>query len=89
MRTTEHAAARMHQRAIPPLIVEWLTEFGTELHAGGAVKRYFDKDARKRLTKAIGPQIVDRLGNLLNVYIVVNDDTLITAAHRRKSMRRK
>jgi hypothetical protein len=31
---TAHAAARMRQRSIPPVVIEWLDEFGDEYFDG-------------------------------------------------------
>lgn len=77
----------MQHRAIPPLIVEWLLEYGAIERANGAVKRYFDKNARRRLGERFGHQIVDRMGDLLNIYIVENAGTIVTAAHRTKRIK--
>ena len=89
MYMTTHAASRVQQRAIPPAIVSWLHQFGSVEYSGGARKLFFDKAARKRLAREIGPQVVDRLGDLLNVYIVVdNAERLITAAHRLQRIKR-
>jgi hypothetical protein len=72
----------MQQRCIPPLIVEWLHQYGSVVHTHGAKKLYFDKNARKRLARDAGEQVVRRLNRLLDTYLVVSGDTVITAAHR-------
>lgn len=84
MSNTVHAQMRMQHRGIPPLIVEWLLEYGASERAHGAVKRYFDKSSRRRLGNRYGRQVIDRMGDLLNIYIVESDGTVITAAHRTK-----
>lgn len=86
---TQHAAKRMQQRNVPPLIVNWLHEYGAVKHSHGAVKRYFDKPARKRLARDVGEQVVDRLGSLLNLYIVEGNEKLITAGHRTQRFKRR
>ncbi len=50
---TRHAQARMQQRAIRADALERLLEFGREAfdHRGGVVL-YFDKAARRRLSRA-------------------------------------
>ncbi len=88
MNLTNHARARAQQRGIPPLIVEWLQIFGASEYAHGAVKRYFNKAARRRLAQAVGEQVVDRMGDLLNIYIVEGDDAIVTVAHRTERIRR-
>ncbi len=83
MNTTKHADVRIQQRAIPPLVLAWLQKYGTTQYSHGAQKRYFDKQARKKLKREFGEQVVDRLGDLLDSYIVVDDEGLIiTAGHR-------
>lgn len=82
---TEHARKRCQQRGIPPAVIEWLAAYGSEDRTRGAVRRFFDHKAKKRLAQAIGHQVVDRLGDLLNLYVVMSDDdVVITAAHRTK-----
>jgi hypothetical protein len=88
MKYTEHAAMRTQQRAIPPLIVDWLLTYGAVQRSHGADKLFFDRCARMRLARDVGRQVVDRLGDLLNTYIVVNEDKLITAGHRQGRIRR-
>lgn len=89
MELTHHANVRCQQRGIPPLIREWLQEFGSEVVSHGARKRYFDHRAKRRLAAAVGAQVVDRLGGLLNVYIVEGDDRLITAGHRTRRIKQR
>jgi hypothetical protein len=83
MKLTEHARLRCHHRAIPPMIVDLLLQFGACERAGAGVeKRYFDKAARRRLEAYAGP-VSKMLNEHLDVYIVVAaDNTVITAAHR-------
>lgn len=88
MELTAHARVRCQQRGIPPLIVEWLLEYGTEAPSHGATKRYFDRTARRRLSKAVGHEVVDRLGDLLNHYLVEDEGRVITASQRRRPLRR-
>ena len=49
MSNSHHAAERLQQRAIPPVMVELLERFGSEMRCGKAEKLFFDKAARKRL----------------------------------------
>ena len=80
---TDHARIRMQQRGIPPLIVEWLLEFGAVRydHHGGQI-RFFDKESRRRIAREKGEMVVRRLHELLDSYAVVAEDgTLITVGH--------
>jgi hypothetical protein len=89
MNHTQHAQVRCQQRGIPPVICEWLFEYGSQMESHGATKRFFDHEARKRLAAAVGPQVVDRLGSLLNVYLVESDERVITAGHRTRRIKRR
>lgn len=87
---TDHAQARTQQRGVPPLILEWLITYGsTQPDQRGAEIRYFDHAARRRLSRAVGHQVVDRLGQLLDMYAVMsNDGVVITIGHRFKRITR-
>ena len=89
MKLSNHAKIRSQQRSIPPLIIDWLEEYGatTYDHHGG-LKRYFDKSSRKMISKRYGKCIVDRMGDLMNAYIIEGDNTIVTVGHRRKRLYR-
>ena len=91
LQMTDHARARARQRAIPPLIVDWLARFGAACHDGhGATIRYFDQRSRKALAREVGHVIVDRLGALLDTYVVLaGDGAVITTGHRVKRVNRR
>ena len=86
---THHAAIRSHQRAIPPMLVDLLLQFGTNEPAGkGATKVFFDKAARKRVQAYAGP-LAGLLNEHLDVYVVLgNDNQVITTAHLTERIRR-
>ena len=89
MRMTHHAQVRMQQRALSPLIVDWLVDFGsTSYDKHGARRRFFDKRSKKRLTKAVGKSVVDQLSKQLAAYIVVDDECIITMGYRTKRIKR-
>lgn len=80
---TKHGEIRRQQRGIPPAIISWLQEFRATKYSRDARKRFFDKSSRKRLSHAVGQQIVDRLGDLLNCYVVETlEGEIITVGHR-------
>lgn len=88
--STEHAQERLQQRAVPPLIIDLLAQFGTAIRAHGAERLVFDKAARRRLKRHLGGnrglRVVERW---LGVYAVVSDDGhLITVAHQQRHHRR-
>ena len=81
---TSHAIMRSQQRCLPPLVIDWLHDFGRERHDGrGATILYFDKHARRSLERSVGRAPVRRMKEWLNAYAVVSDDgTLVTVGHR-------
>ena len=81
---TNHAKVRMQHRGIPPLIVKWLMEYGATEYSAGALKHFFDKRSRKMLSREMGRIVIDRLGDLMNQYIVEKDGVILTVGHRQK-----
>jgi len=81
---TQHGAVRVQQRALPPLVLDWLHTYGHEHHDGhGAMILFFDKPARRRLERAVGREPVRRMKQWLNAYAVVSGEgQVITAGHR-------
>lgn len=89
MYQSEHAARRVQQRAIPPLVIDLLFQFGASEATGeGTIKLYFDKPARRKVKAYVGP-LAGFLEPHLDVYVMVSGDSkLITAAHRYERIRR-
>lgn len=79
-----HGAGRAQQRGIPPLVIDWLSDYGVERHdRHGARLLYFDKLARRRLERAVGREPVRRMHEYLDAYLVLsNDGIVVTAGHR-------
>ncbi|GJE53065.1 hypothetical protein GOFOIKOB_6141 [Methylobacterium tardum] len=88
---TIHAQERLQQRAIPPLVIELLEEFGSIERCGHAERLIWDKAARRRLARHLGGERGLRMVEpWLHVYAVRSDDGhLVTAAHRRQRHRRQ
>lgn len=86
---SSHAASRVQQRALPPLVLDWLHQFGHEHYDGrGGVILHFNKPARRRLERAVGCEPVRRMKDWLNAYVVITTDgDIITAGHRFKRLR--
>lgn len=82
-RYTAHAATRMQQRGIPPLIVEAALRHGTKLYApGGVTRRVLDNKAIKRSQKHFGKACAKPLADYCGIYVVINSDGIIlTVAH--------
>ena len=87
---SDHARIRMQQRGIPPLILEWLNEYGHPVfdHHGGKIL-YFDKVARKRLSHDKGRTAIRRLHEYLDSYAVLSakNGEVITVGRRYKKIR--
>ena len=82
-RMSFHARTRCQQRSVPPLIVDWLVQFGAEVHDGhGAIIRHFDRAARRRLAAYAGWNVVSRLSEFLGAYVVTSGGVVITVGHR-------
>jgi hypothetical protein len=86
---TRHAQQRSQQRAIPPLVIDLLLQFGCgESAGGGARKLFFDRKARRRVHAYAGP-VAPLLDEHLDVYAVIApDDSIITVGHRLERVRR-
>jgi hypothetical protein len=80
---SKHAATRMQQRGIAPLVIDLLLQFGaTEKSGDGTTKHYFDKPARRRVRSYAGP-LAALLEAHLDCYAVVGaEGRIVTAAHR-------
>jgi hypothetical protein len=48
MALTEHAAKRLQQRAIPPVVIDLLYRYGREQHQAGATVIFFDEKGRRK-----------------------------------------
>lgn len=87
---SNHATARSKQRGIPPLIREWLIDYGEEIydHHGGIIY-HFTREARRKLEKNFGRDAVSRLNEWLNAYVVLSAEggILITVGMRYKKIR--
>ena len=81
---TTHAAVRAQQRGIPPLIRDWLLQFGEEQYDGhGGIKRFFSHRSIREMERCFGRQPVSRMSEFLSTYLVesVHDGAVITIGH--------
>jgi hypothetical protein len=81
---THHVQIRTQQRSIPPLVMQWLEDFGDEVHDHhGGIILHFGKRARRRLAKVVGREPVKRMNDWLSTYMVISTDGVrITAGIR-------
>ncbi|MBR7710987.1 hypothetical protein KCP91_16295 [Microvirga sp. SRT01] len=86
---THHAQTRMQQRAIPALALELFERFASSMRHNGADVLFFDKAARKRITKAFGGQRACRIIEpWLGTYVVSENGAVVTVAHRTRRLKR-
>ena len=83
MNMSHHARIRGQQRAIPPMLIDLLIQFGSSENAGdGASKLFFDTAARRRVNAYAGT-LASALVAHLDLYVVVASDCrVITVGHR-------
>lgn len=82
---TNHANIRSQQRGIPPLVSEWLMDYGTEVYDGhGGVVRYFTPKSIRKVEKAVGREPVRRMSEFMRCYLVQSsyDGTVLTVGKR-------
>ena len=87
-----HAQTRAQQRAIPPLIEQWLDEYGEEDYDGhGARRIFFSKRSIRKMERDFGHAPLRKLNEWLNVYKVEDSRSgqIITIGHRYRHLRRK
>ena len=87
-----HAARRSQQRGIPPLVDQWLTQFGEEQYDGhGGVIRYFSRRSIRCLERSVGRAPLARLASYLDCYKVesCDDGHTVTIGHRFKRIHRR
>lgn len=86
---TVHARRRLQQRAIPPMMLDYLDRFGTAERCGGSERIFFDKASRRRLAKHMGGDAALRsVERWLGIYAVVGDNgNIVTVGHRTRRHR--
>ncbi len=90
MKMTKQAMVQQQQRAIPPLIIGWLCKFGFRITGmNGTTVIYFDRDSRRALRSEAGQVVVSRLSDMMDAYLVMTDERIITAGHRFKPLKRR
>lgn len=85
-----HALQRAQQRGIPPLITDWLLNYGERSFDGrGAVIRYFSRKSVRRIERDLGSVPVKRMSEFLRCYLVESaDDGLVITVSKRYAKKR-
>ncbi len=90
MNMTKHAQTRLQQRAIPPLIIEWLCKYGCRLQGmNGTTVCFFDRESRRSLASEAGHVVVRRLSDMMDAYLVMSGNSIVTVGHRYKPLKHK
>jgi len=79
---THHCRARNQQRNIPPVVHQWLSNYGQEIHDGsGAIKVYFNRKSMREMERDFGRHFIQENKKYLKVYRVesLRDGRVITA----------
>ena len=88
MNMTRHAMTRQYQCSMPPLIIDWLCKFGCRITGmNGTTVIYFDKDSKRSLCSEVGHTIVRRLDDMMDAYVVMSRDRIVTVGHRFKPLK--
>jgi hypothetical protein len=88
--TTTHADIRAQQRGVPPLVLNWLLDYGEEIFDGhGGVVRYFTPRSVRQLEREVGQAPIKRLSEYLRCYLVQcsQDGNVITVGKRHSGKR--
>lgn len=89
MKITYHANQRMQQRAIPYLAIDLLQIYGCTEYSSGDRIRYFDKNSRQRMSRAL-EELTRDLDKIGDMYCVESKEgTVITAGHRTRQIKQK
>ncbi|WON73559.1 hypothetical protein [Nitrosospira sp. Is2] len=92
MNARSHATVRAQQQCIPPLIVQWLDQFGEKKHDGhGGVHRYFSRTSIRAMEREFGREPIRKLAEYLDAYKLdsSHDGYLITIGHGAKRIKRR
>lgn len=90
MELTQHAAKRLQQRALPPLVIDLLYRYGREQHQAGATVLFFDEKGRRKAREEL-KNALKRFDKLEDAYLVelAIDGRIVTAGHRNRRINRR
>ena len=87
---TKHAKIRNQQRCIPPIIHDWLDQYGDEIFDGhGYIKVFFSKKSIKIMAKEFGSNFVQSNRKYLNLYRIEASSTGLVITNGWKTKRIK
>ena len=81
---TQHAKERSVERTIPPMIVEFIIEFGDSIDAGDGARKYIlTKRSMRELRQRAGREITKALDFYRSryAYVVANGNRILTVAY--------
>lgn len=80
---THAAAKKLQNQAIPPKVVDWLLDYGRNVHQPGNIQiYYFTKHGRKILAKRLTSSEQHLLDKKSHAFLVLDrDHTLISAGY--------
>lgn len=87
---SQHAEVRAQQRGIPPLVYDWLLDYGEEHYDGrGGIVRYFSKHSVRKMQRHFGRAPLKRFTDYLQCYLVecAGNGRVITVGKRHKGAR--
>ena len=91
MGTQTHADVRAQQRSIPPLVLQWLDQFGEEEydHSGGVIQ-FFSSSSIRAMEREFGCAPVRKMSEYFSAYKVESsrNGKTITVGHRSKRIKR-
>ena len=89
MELSKHAQHRALKRGVTPMAIDLLLRFGSREHDGrGAEICYFDRRAKRRLQSYAG-DLLGKMDSILDAYVVVTEETVVTAGVRFKRLNRR
>ena len=89
-RLSTHAVVRSQQRGVPPIVRDWLLDYGAQVYDGrGAVIRYFSDASVRRMEAELGRIPLRRMSEFLRCYLVedASDGVVITVGKRYRGCR--
>lgn len=89
MNLTVHAQTRIQQRAISPMYIDWLEQFGSIEPQNGSELVYFSHKSLKKLARYTGG-ISQKIDKLKRLYMIKgNNGLVVTVGFRTESIKRK
>lgn len=86
---SKHSQNRMKDRGIPPIVIDWLEQYGAIESQNGAEFIYFNQRSLKRLARYTGG-FSNKFDKLKNIYLVRGSNGIIvTTGYREESIKRK